>query len=117
MNFLFFISPLQVNFAYEEHGERKNALVKLRLCPPCSEKLNHHSVKRRAKQTRKKVKKEEQEAGSGFLKMFEKKSWKIHCENGFRRRNGGRRFWRRPKKTPPPWKWRRRREEKAAAEG
>ena len=32
----------EVNFAYVEQGERKNALVKLRLCPSCSLKLNHH---------------------------------------------------------------------------
>jgi protein FRA10AC1 len=32
----------EVNFAYVEHGERKNALVKLRLCPDCSYKLNYH---------------------------------------------------------------------------
>ena len=32
----------EVNFAYMEHGERRNALVKLRLCPDCSYKLNYH---------------------------------------------------------------------------
>lgn len=32
----------EVNFAYVEQGERKNALVKLRLCPACSLKLNYH---------------------------------------------------------------------------
>ena len=32
----------EVNFAYVEQGERKNTLVKLRLCPSCSLKLNHH---------------------------------------------------------------------------
>lgn len=36
----------EVNFAYEEHGERKNALVKLRLCPRCSKKLNYHHKRR-----------------------------------------------------------------------
>ena len=30
----------EVNFAYVEQGERKNTLVKLRLCPLCSLKLN-----------------------------------------------------------------------------
>ncbi|XP_012259837.2 protein FRA10AC1 isoform X2 [Athalia rosae] len=39
----------EVNFGYVEHGEKKNALVKLRLCPPCSLKLNHHSKKREIK--------------------------------------------------------------------
>lgn len=32
----------EVNFAYVEQGEKKNALVKLRLCPDCSMKLNYH---------------------------------------------------------------------------
>lgn len=32
----------EVNFAYTEQTERKNALVKLRLCPKCSKKLNYH---------------------------------------------------------------------------
>ncbi|XP_071946817.1 protein FRA10AC1 homolog isoform X2 [Antedon mediterranea] len=31
----------EVNFGYMEHGEKKNALVKLRLCPDCSYKLNY----------------------------------------------------------------------------
>ncbi|XP_063982728.1 protein FRA10AC1 homolog [Diachasmimorpha longicaudata] len=39
----------EVNFAYEEHGEKKNALVKLRLCPDCSEKLNYKTKKREVK--------------------------------------------------------------------
>ncbi|KAK0395304.1 hypothetical protein QR680_001216 [Steinernema hermaphroditum] len=38
----------EVNFAYKEDGIRKNALVKLRLCPQCSAKLNYHSQKRKA---------------------------------------------------------------------
>ncbi|XP_008311969.1 protein FRA10AC1 [Cynoglossus semilaevis] len=32
----------EVNFAYVEHSEKRNALVKLRLCPECSFKLNYH---------------------------------------------------------------------------
>ncbi|NWS51789.1 F10C1 protein, partial [Chunga burmeisteri] len=32
----------EVNFGYVEHGEKRNALVKLRLCPECSHKLNFH---------------------------------------------------------------------------
>ncbi|XP_054766052.2 protein FRA10AC1 homolog [Lytechinus pictus] len=34
----------EVNFAYMEHGEKKNALVKLRLCEACSYKLNYHKT-------------------------------------------------------------------------
>jgi len=32
----------EVNFAYHEDGEMKNALVKARLCAECSYKLNFH---------------------------------------------------------------------------
>ncbi|XP_032671942.1 protein FRA10AC1 homolog [Odontomachus brunneus] len=39
----------ELNFGYEEHGEKKNALVKLRLCIECSVKLNYGSQKREAK--------------------------------------------------------------------
>ncbi|KAG7200858.1 hypothetical protein KM043_003223 [Ampulex compressa] len=39
----------EVNFGYIEHGEKKNALVKLRLCPECSVKLNYRSQKREVK--------------------------------------------------------------------
>lgn len=39
----------EVNFGYIEHGEKKNALVKLRLCPECSTKLNYRSQKREVK--------------------------------------------------------------------
>ncbi|XP_076241647.1 protein FRA10AC1 homolog [Calliopsis andreniformis] len=39
----------EVNFGYIEHGEKKNALVKLRLCPECSIKLNYRSQKREAR--------------------------------------------------------------------
>ena len=31
----------EVNFGYVEDGTKKNALVKLRLCPSCSDKLNY----------------------------------------------------------------------------
>ncbi|KAJ2951062.1 hypothetical protein O0L34_g5441 [Tuta absoluta] len=43
----------EVNFAYLEDGEKKNALVKLRLCPECSEKLNYRSKKREVKRLKK----------------------------------------------------------------
>ncbi|KAJ4940147.1 hypothetical protein JOQ06_026456 [Pogonophryne albipinna] len=39
----------EVNFAYVEHGEKKNALVKLRLCPECSFKLNYHHKRKEVK--------------------------------------------------------------------
>jgi len=33
-----------MNFAYKEHGEKKEALVKLRLCPECGLPLSLFSV-------------------------------------------------------------------------
>lgn len=39
----------EVNFAYIEQGSKKNALVKIRLCPDCSKKLNYHSKKKEIK--------------------------------------------------------------------
>lgn len=43
----------EVNFAYMEHGERKNALVKLRLCEVHSKQLNYTSQKREVKRLKK----------------------------------------------------------------
>ncbi|KAM8876065.1 protein FRA10AC1, partial [Synchiropus picturatus] len=42
----------EVNFGYVEQGEKRNALVKLRLCPECSFKLNYHHKRREAKTTK-----------------------------------------------------------------
>ncbi|XP_054838342.1 protein FRA10AC1 isoform X2 [Eublepharis macularius] len=39
----------EVNFGYIEHEEKKNALVKLRLCPECSYKLNFHHRRKEVK--------------------------------------------------------------------
>jgi protein FRA10AC1 len=39
----------EVNFGYVEHGEKRNALVKVRLCAPCSAKLNYRTQRRKAK--------------------------------------------------------------------
>ncbi|XP_053604833.1 protein FRA10AC1 homolog isoform X2 [Plodia interpunctella] len=47
----------EVNFAYVEDNEKKNALVKLRLCPECSKKLNYRSKKREIKRLKKGQKK------------------------------------------------------------
>lgn len=41
------LTSWEVNFSYVEHGEHKNALVKLRLCPKCSKKLNYHKKRRK----------------------------------------------------------------------
>ena len=51
----------EVNFAYVEEAEKKNALVKVRLCPECSIKLNYHHKKREIKKKSKKTKKAKKE--------------------------------------------------------
>ncbi|KAG2197323.1 hypothetical protein INT47_012753 [Mucor saturninus] len=61
----------EVNFAYREDGEKKNELVKVRLCPDCSDKLNY-KTKARLAQTLKR-KREEQKASKR-----EKKTRKSH---------------------------------------
>ncbi|KAG0316353.1 hypothetical protein BG000_004883, partial [Podila horticola] len=38
----------EVNFAYVEQGEKKNALVKVRLCERCSDRLNYKKKQKRA---------------------------------------------------------------------
>ncbi|XP_021197221.2 protein FRA10AC1 homolog isoform X2 [Helicoverpa armigera] len=47
----------EVNFAYMEDNEKKNTLVKLRLCPGCSDLLNYRSKKREVKRLKKSHKK------------------------------------------------------------
>ena len=53
-----YLRTWEVNFAYTEEMEKKNALVKVRLCPECSIKLNyHHKKKEVTKRKTKKAKK------------------------------------------------------------
>merc|ERR1719369_1419071 len=52
----------EVNFGYQEHGEKKNALVKCRLCFECSYKLNYHH--KRKELTKKKKKKKRSRSSS-----------------------------------------------------
>lgn len=60
----------EVNFAYKEQEEKKNALVKLRLCPECTCKLNYHHKKREV--TRSKTKKRHNNEKSGPSKIKKK---------------------------------------------
>ena len=64
----------EVNFGYVEKGEKKNALVKLRLCPRCSKKLNYHHKKRLWKQGRKRKQKHRHKGKSKKAKMANKDS-------------------------------------------
>nr|CAG4649798.1 EOG090X0H59 [Scapholeberis mucronata] len=52
----------EVNFAYIEHGVKKNSLVKIRLCGECSRKLNYHHQKKEV--TKKKKSKKEKSKSS-----------------------------------------------------
>ncbi|WKX93417.1 hypothetical protein Q1695_011019 [Nippostrongylus brasiliensis] len=56
------LTSWEVNFCYAEDGEKKNALVKVRLCRQCSEMLNYGSQKRKVEKKRdsKKEKKKKQ---------------------------------------------------------
>merc|ERR1712083_1239994 len=58
----------EVNFGYVENKEKKNALVKCRLCFECSYKLNYHhkkkEVTRRKKSSKKKKKKKKRSKSS-----------------------------------------------------
>ncbi|EYB84144.1 hypothetical protein Y032_0322g2440 [Ancylostoma ceylanicum] len=56
------LSSWEVNFSYSEGGERKNALVKVRLCRQCSEMLNYGSQRRRVEKKKKKSREEKQGA-------------------------------------------------------
>ena len=52
----------EVNFAYQEQGERKNALVKLRLCPEHSQQLNYTSKKREIKRLKRQERQQTKES-------------------------------------------------------
>lgn len=73
----------EVNFKYIEEGIQKNALVKLRLCPKCSDKLNYTKNKekkallkleKKAEKTERKLQKEKVKLGN--LDTFNEKKEK-----------------------------------------
>ncbi|KAI6239007.1 hypothetical protein M3Y99_00632400 [Aphelenchoides fujianensis] len=72
------LTTWEVNFSYVEHGEHKNALVKLRLCKECSLKLNFHSQKRRIK---KEVKRETAERKHKRHKKKKKRKHRKHRDS------------------------------------
>jgi protein FRA10AC1 len=47
------LNSWEMNFAYLEHQEKKNALVKIRLCPDCSYKLHYKQMKEEKKMKKK----------------------------------------------------------------
>jgi len=55
----------EINFAYVEDNQKKNALVKIRLCPSCSDKLNyekkHNEIQSKPKDVKPKEKRGREE--------------------------------------------------------
>ncbi|XP_032889472.1 protein FRA10AC1 isoform X1 [Amblyraja radiata] len=67
----------EVNFGYMEHGEKRNALVKLRVCNVCSRKLNYHHRRKEVKAAKRKSKEEHHDApAEKITKTREKQSSK-----------------------------------------
>merc|ERR1712048_652221 len=63
----------EVNFKYVEEGETKNALVKLRLCPECSYKLNYHHKRtevRRKRSIRKRKRRKRKEEQANLMNLL-----------------------------------------------
>ena len=54
-------SALQVNFAYKEAGEQKQALVKVRMCPKHAIQLNYKQNKLLIKKRKRELQQEEDE--------------------------------------------------------
>ncbi|KAI8346779.1 folate-sensitive fragile site protein Fra10Ac1-domain-containing protein [Blakeslea trispora] len=71
------LTSWEVNFGYMEEGEKKNELVKVRLCVDCSDKLNYQTKKRKAKRKRQaESEKEEEEEEEEVEKQTKKRSKK-----------------------------------------
>ncbi|KAJ3607405.1 hypothetical protein NHX12_024456 [Muraenolepis orangiensis] len=82
----------EVNFSYVERGEKRNALVKLRLCPECSFKLNYHHKRKEVKVKKKEAKRrsaENQEPTKKKAKK-EKKSTRRSSHSKKHKRKGHR---------------------------
>ncbi|KAL9983799.1 hypothetical protein ACROYT_G006029 [Oculina patagonica] len=71
----------EVNFAYVEHEEKKNTLIKLRLCPDCSYKLNYHHKKKLAKQKKKEKKTTSKKSHSSKKKRKQEKNQRNRDKN------------------------------------
>jgi protein FRA10AC1 len=46
------LASYEMNFGYKERGEKKQALVKLRVCPDCAMKLNYRKLKEQEKEAK-----------------------------------------------------------------
>ncbi len=96
----------EVNFAYLEGGEKKNALVKVRLCPECSYRLNYghkrKEVRRRkaAKKEKKRKKKsrqdEDEDSSSTDEETREKAKWQRERREEERMEKEAKDIWSKP---------------------
>ncbi|XP_054164423.1 protein FRA10AC1 homolog [Oppia nitens] len=62
----------EVLFTYQELGEKKSALVKLRLCEECSNKLNYRQKRKEAKKNKKKHKKDSKDRTDSVISEQER---------------------------------------------
>ncbi|KAG7266006.1 hypothetical protein CRUP_005289 [Coryphaenoides rupestris] len=110
----------EVNFSYVECGEKRNALVKLRLCPECSFKLNYHHKRKQVKVKKKKqassslAEGQEVEPMKKKAKKEKRKRSKKHKRKGHRKSRdaevgdaGGRPIGGGATGEAPPLRWRR----------
>jgi protein FRA10AC1 len=66
------LNSWEVNFGYMEDGEKKNELVKVRLCEDCSDKLNYKTKKRL-------VKKRKHDRDEAAKERSDQKAKRIKC--------------------------------------
>lgn len=81
----------EVNFNYLEHGEKKQALVKVRLCEECSAKLNYHHQRKLWKRKGKKDAEAGLKSSSRKHKKKKDKKRKRKEDHGERRTKEGQR--------------------------
>ncbi|KRX02659.1 hypothetical protein PPERSA_11999 [Pseudocohnilembus persalinus] len=67
----------EINFAYQESGEKKNALVKIRVCNMCADKLNY-------KKQHKQLNQEDMECENSCEKIDEKQIYPVNQNENYR---------------------------------
>eukprot|EP01119_Soliformovum_irregulare_P023694 TRINITY_DN8328_c0_g1_i1.p1 TRINITY_DN8328_c0_g1~~TRINITY_DN8328_c0_g1_i1.p1 ORF type:complete len:278 (+),score=77.84 TRINITY_DN8328_c0_g1_i1:111-836(+) len=66
------LTSYELNFAYKENGEHKNALVKVRVCPECAEMLNYKKNQQILKEEKKAQKREKKRQKSDITSRDER---------------------------------------------
>ncbi|KAJ3273857.1 hypothetical protein HDV01_003835 [Terramyces sp. JEL0728] len=90
----------EVNFAYMEKGEKKNVLVKIRLCPDCSDLLNYKKLKDAKKLDRMELKDSERKRKIKEEEEERKKSKQEHPEEPVDAEEQNGNIWSAPIKEP-----------------